>query len=133
LNYLNSYVYLMKERFGENLVYIEEIDNAHLNKYILPLSLQITFENCVKHNMISKEKPLFITVKATSPGDYLTISNNLQKIKFPNTKTAVGLDNIIKRYGFFTKKEVVIEEQQAIFKVALPLLQKEAFKKVALQ
>lgn len=132
LNYLQSYVYLMKERFGDNIVYEEQIDPSLLQKYILPLSLQITFENCIKHNIISKEKPLHITLMTSEKGDYLTITNNLQKINFPEVKTAVGLDNIKKRYSYFTDKEVVINEANQLFSVSLPLLDKDALSKIVI-
>jgi two-component system, LytTR family, sensor kinase len=132
LNYLQSYVYLMKERFGDNIIYEEQIDQRLLHKYILPLSLQITFENCIKHNIISKEKPLYIKLVTSEKGDYLTISNKLQKINFPEVKTAVGLDNIKKRYSYFTDKEVVIVENDQSFSVSLPLLDKDALTKIIL-
>ncbi len=128
LNYLHSYVHLMKERFGDNLHYNEKVDALAVSKFILPLSLQITFENCIKHNIITKEKPLYITINTSLDGQSLTISNNLQKIKFPDAKTSVGLDNIKQRYNFFTDRQVIVNEGDGHFTVTLPLLPKDSFK-----
>ncbi len=130
MNYLHSYLYLMKERFGENLHYTEKIDDKLLHKYVLPMSLQITFENCLKHNIITKEKPLFITVETSDDGKHIIISNNLQKLIFPSTTKALGLENIKKRYNFFTDSQVIIDEKENVFKVILPLLDDDSFKKI---
>ncbi len=130
LSYLHSYIHLMKERFGENLVYVEKIDAAFLDKYIIPLSLQITFENCVKHNIISKEKPLHITIEGN--GNYLYITNNLQKINFPNDKASVGLENIKQRFHFFTDMQVKVEENTNEFIVGIPLLNNDSLKNAKL-
>ena len=46
---------------------------------IVPVTLQILIENALKHNVIDSDKPL--AVEVFSSGDYLVVSNNLQKRK----------------------------------------------------
>lgn len=120
LNWLNSYIHLLKERFGSNLHVDIDIDDPTKKKYILPLCLQITFENAIKHNIITKEKPLQISLERV--GDYLHISNNLQRKHTVSSSTKFGLQNIKRRYQFFTNLEVKVIETADMFVVCLPLL-----------
>lgn len=121
LNFLNAYTFLLKERFGENLHVNIDIPDKHLNDKILPLSLQILFENAIKHNIISSEKPLFMEVFIQN-GDKLVVKNNLQKKNQVMNSTKLGLQNIKNRYRFFSEKEVEVIVTQESFIVILPML-----------
>jgi two-component system LytT family sensor kinase len=122
LHYLRAYIHLLKERFGDNLVYTETIDSAILNKYILPFSLQITFENCVKHNAATKEQPLHVKLYSEPSGDYLCIENNIIPLTDKDESTSVGLANIKNRYAFFTEDAVKVCNDGSMFQVCLPIL-----------
>lgn len=122
LNYLRAYIHLLKERFGDNLVYEEKIDSSQLSKYIVPLSLQITFENCVKHNISTKEKPLRVTLSIHENMSYICISNNIQELVNKDESTSVGLDNIRRRYAYFTDLPIEVLNDGINFKVCMPLL-----------
>jgi len=122
LTYLHAYIHLLKERFGDNLIYIEDIDAILLKKNIMPLSLQITFENCVKHNVATAEKPLTVTIKSSHEGPYLYVTNNVQLMPVDDNTTSVGLKNIIKRYSYFTNMDIKIRKDDHVFEVGLPLL-----------
>jgi hypothetical protein len=118
LNFLESYVYLQKIRFGDNL--IVNIDVKERNHFIIPLSLQMLVENAIKHNVISKEFPLAISV--CSKEGYIVVTNNLKKKQALNTGNT-GLENIRSRYGFFTSKPVNISEDGGNFAVGIPLIE----------
>ncbi len=120
LNYLYSYTYLLKERFGDNIHVSIEVDEADYDKLIIPLSLQITFENAIKHNIITSNKPLHISVYMEN--ENLIVKNNLQKKSTVGTSTKMGLQNIKNRYKFFTDKEVGVISTIQHFIVTLPLL-----------
>ncbi len=120
LEFLQSYIFLLRERFGENIDITINIDERFKEYYIVPLSLQILFENAIKHNIISKEKPLSISVFTTA--NTLMVSNNLQKKVLTAPSTQVGLKNIRNRYAYFVDKEVSIFEDDHHFKVSLPLI-----------
>jgi sensor histidine kinase YesM len=122
LHYLRSYVHLLKERFEENLHFFENIDESTLDKYVIPLALQITFENCVKHNIVTKEQPLKVSISNDPHQNYICIENNINLIKDKDESTSVGLDNIKHRYAYFTNQEVKVTQDTATFKVCLPLL-----------
>jgi two-component system, LytTR family, sensor kinase len=121
LEFMRAYIFLLKERFGENLsVKIEGLDHKE-DIAIVPLSLQMLFENAIKHNVISTEKPLKIEVFAEN--GHLVIRNNLQRKNQVMDSTGVGLQNIKERYRIMTDKEVSVIASQQYFTVALPLIQ----------
>ncbi|MFK7772548.1 MAG: sensor histidine kinase [Saprospiraceae bacterium] len=120
LEFLNAYVFLLKERFGENLNIDINIPKSNYHSKIVPLSLQILFENVIKHNIISTQKPLMIQVSIEK--DKLIVKNNLQKKNQVISSTSMGLQNIKNRYQFFTKKEVDVIVTSDSFLVALPLV-----------
>ena len=120
LDFLNSYTYLLKERFGQNIVIDVEVDSSDYEKLIIPLSLQITIENAIKHNVITRSKPLHIQVYMEN--ENLVVKNNLQKKSTVGTSTKMGLQNIKNRYSFFTDKEVGVISTMKYFIVTLPLL-----------
>ena len=76
LNFLESYIFLVKERFGESLMVEMDIPEERRNDQVVPLSMQMLFENAIKHNVISHEKPL--TIRVFVENGRLVVSNNLQ-------------------------------------------------------
>jgi len=120
LEYLHSYTYLLKERFGNNIIIDIDVDSSDFEKLIIPLSLQITFENAIKHNIITSRKPLHIQVYMEN--ENLVVKNNLQKKSTVGASTKMGLQNIKNRYSFFTDKEVGVIATMKHFIVTLPLL-----------
>lgn len=121
LNFLESYIFLQKIRFGENL--IVNVDVAEVNYYVIPLSLQMLIENALKHNIVSKEFPLTINIHSKD-GNYIVVSNNLRKKPVVGSSN-IGLENIRSRYGFFTGNPVVVTETENEFRVEIPLLSKK--------
>jgi hypothetical protein len=123
LKFLHSYIFLQKERFGENLqVELSDLTDRN-NQAIVPLSLQLLFENAIKHNVISTEKPLKIEVFAENGA--LIVRNNLQKKNQIMESTGVGLQNIKDRYQLLSQKPVDVIVSTQFFTVAIPLLNPE--------
>ncbi len=121
LTFLQSYIYLLKERFGKNLIVVMKVDSAYYHKMIVPLSLQILFENAVKHNILSSRYPLHVSIYINED-EKITVKNNLQLKDMPPSSTKIGLDNIQRRYGFFVEDSVDIVSNEESFSVALPLI-----------
>jgi LytS/YehU family sensor histidine kinase len=82
--------------------------------------IQLLVENAIKHNIISTQKPLSITIFIEN--EYLIISNNLQLKSSREISSKTGLDNIRKRYEYLTNTKVIIDETPEFFKVKIPLL-----------
>ena len=122
---IDSYVYLLKIRFGESVFFNIDLADAALEKALPPLSIQMLIENAIKHNMASEQKPITINIYSKDP-DHLIIENNIQKKTYPvQERKGTGLENIKNRYQFFSDLPVVIEETTERFKVTLPLIEIE--------
>ena len=119
---LKQYIELQKSRFKDNLQFELDVDEKFYHFSLPPLVLQMLVENCIKHNIVSKDKPL--TIKIIAGKDWITVENNLQK-KNDADSTGHGLQNISERYRFFTAEQVKIHETSSIFRVSVPLLQEE--------
>ena len=121
LDFIHSYVFLQKERFGDNLKVEIDVPDTWMNHKVIPLSLQLLFENAIKHNVISAKKPL--TVRVFIKHHTLVVENNLQRKSQQMPSTQVGLENIRNRYRFFTDQRVQVLESTQHFSVAIPLVQ----------
>ncbi|MCI4669112.1 MAG: histidine kinase [Bacteroidia bacterium] len=120
LEFLNSYIYLNKVRFRDNLQIKLDVGTDSLNKHIPALSLQLLVENAIKHNIISKEKPLQIQV--FDEQDTLIVSNNKQIKNTLGPSNKIGLQNIQNRYDLLGGKRLIVSTDTRMFSVKLPLL-----------
>lgn len=123
LNFANTYMKLLKMRF-ENSIYFEipeELSNEDAK--VVPLSLQLLLENTIKHNIVSENKPLRIRIYEAD--GYLIVENNFQKKEVLSGRKGVGLQNIVNRYNEVTQRKVLIEQNEEIFSVKLPVLTKQ--------
>lgn len=121
LGFLDSYNCLLNERFGENLRINIKVPEEARRLQILPLSLQMLFENAIKHNVVSTQNPLHIEV-FVEKGDRLVVRNNLQPKKQELPSTKIGLENIKSRYRLLAKQDVEVIVTQQYFIVVLPLV-----------
>ena len=117
LEFIQAYMFLLKERFGDNISVKIELNIEERNpdligteggyeKEIVPLSLQILFENAIKHNIISSAQPLLIEVSIEN--ERLIVKNNLQRKNQVQEGMGLGLQNIKNRYRLICNKEVDI-------------------------
>jgi hypothetical protein len=120
LNFVKKYIYLQKIRFGDNFDVTLYIKNEN-GLEIIPMSVQMMIENAVKHNIISKEKPLKIIIGQTEDGD-LFVENNLQLRENVTGSNNIGLRNLTDRYRFLTGKEMEIAKNEHFFRVTIPLI-----------
>jgi hypothetical protein len=121
LDFLEAYLFLHQERFGNNLQVQVNIPKAYRNKMIVPLSLQLLCENAIKHNIISKEKPLQVEVLIRD--EKLVVRNKLQARRNPEPGPGMGLLNIKNRYAFLSEKPVEVLNTESEFVVILPLIE----------
>ncbi len=121
MQFLDAYIYLNKIRFRENLQVETQLLTDTSQLHVAPLSIQMLIENAIKHNVVSKEKPLKIRI--VQEDGFLTVENNLQEKMTFEKSTKVGLQNIINRYRLLTEQQVEILRNEWSFKVKLPLLE----------
>ncbi|MBC8754306.1 histidine kinase [Kordia sp. YSTF-M3] len=122
LKFARAYIHIQSERFGDNLKLDWKLPETELDRMIVPMSLQLLLENAIKHNVISRSKPLTITV--TIQDDFLVVHNKMQlkSTQLPSTK--LGLINIEKRHALISDKLPKIENNGTEFMVSIPLLLK---------
>jgi len=124
LAFLDSYTYLLRTRFTENLLIENRIFDSSDKIMVAPATLQMLIENAIKHNVASKKFPLRIVLE--KQGNYIMVSNTLQKKEIEEESTRIGLKNVVARYKLLSDLPVIIEEIQTHFIVKIPVLQIQA-------
>ncbi|AGY54893.1 Inner membrane protein ypdA [Bacteroidales bacterium CF] len=118
-DFMKAYYALHKERLGDGLLLEYDIAKEELDKEIAPLTVQLLIENAIKHNIASKETPLKLRVVVGN--NYLVVINNLN-LRTASYSTKTGLRNLVRRYEMLTDNKVVIQYDEEIFEVKVPLL-----------
>lgn len=73
LELVESYLYIEKERFGERLNIVWEIEHTQ-NVMIPPLSMQTLVENAVNHGVLKRVEGGTITIRVQSKADYTEVA-----------------------------------------------------------
>ncbi|MEM7658458.1 MAG: two-component regulator propeller domain-containing protein [Bacteroidota bacterium] len=121
LQLLDNYVYLQQQRYGGNLKVEMDLPPAYHAYLIPPLTLQMLLENAVKHNVISRRKPL--TIKLFTRNDHhLVVHNPLQKKRKEVVSTKLGLENIRNRYELLRATPIEVIQTETYFEVEVPLI-----------
>ena len=120
LEFTDMYIDLLKERFSEGMVVEREIERDLENRHIVPCAIQLLVENATKHNMMSTEQPLIITI--TAKGGIVEVKNNLQLRTHGQPSTHLGLENIRRQYLDLTNRDIIVEKTDNEFIVKLPIV-----------
>lgn len=121
VDFIKPYIFLLQKRFSESLKINITINEKYESFYIIPASLQMLIENAIKHNVVSKHKPLVIDIHSNG-NNTIVVSNNLQLRDSVEHSTKIGLANIVKRYLLVSGREVKVDKSSNDFTVTLPLL-----------
>jgi len=120
VEFIKSYYHLLKVRFEDSLKLEINLPKNVLHTVIPPLTLQILIENAVKHNQIDEMNHLEIYIGSVD-NTTLRITNN-KGDKPPNVRSfKVGLDNIKKRYAYYSQRAIKINDTK-LFSVELPVI-----------
>ena len=122
LEFLQSYIFMLQARFESLLnIRIDTWPDVGLRK-IPAFSLQLLVENCIKHNIVSSARPLYITI-FQQQADCIVIENNLQTKPATEESSGIGLENLRKRYELLhVQNGVTIHRTEKKFSVTLKLL-----------
>jgi sensor histidine kinase YesM len=120
LSFISDYFYLHKIR-DDGKIQLDIKINETNNYRILPVSLQILVENAVKHNMATREHPLYISIYTENK--FIIVKNNLQRMAAQLTSTKIGLRNLAERVRLTTGSILIVEETNSDFIVKIPLIQ----------
>ena len=121
ISFINEYFQIYKAKFENDFSYKIDIENNE-NYYIISFALQEIIDNIFKHNILDDENVLQISILIDQ--EYLKITNS-KNLKLNTNSNKLGLQNIIKRYEFFSNKEVEISNDETIFFIKIPILRLE--------
>jgi sensor histidine kinase YesM len=117
---LNAYLFLQKARFDAGFTFTNQLDEQGLKTLIPPFTLQLLVENCIKHNVVSLQKPLHIRIYTEA--EKIVVENQLQPKVGENNSLGVGLKNIDLRYSHLLHQHIDIIKTDIIFQIKLPLI-----------
>lgn len=120
MDILNAYLFLQKARFGDGFTFTSKLSDQLLETLIPPFTLQLLVENCIKHNIVSLEKPLHIRIYEDD--DKIIVENQLQQKTGEQNSLGVGLKNIDLRYQHLLQQHIDIVVNEKTFQIKLPLI-----------
>ena len=120
LDFTGKYIDLIKERFIEGIVTEVNIPENMYDSCVVPCALQLLVENATKHNIVSQDMPLTITIAIED--EWLVVRNNLQERTHGQPSTHLGLENIRRQYQDITGRSIVVEKSDCEFIVKLPIV-----------
>lgn len=124
MDFVHKYVDMLQLRFGDGLDVEFSVPDGIMDRLIVPCSLQLPIENATKHNIVSTDNPLKVSLRAE--GDSIVITNPLHpKASIKTDSTGHGLEYIQKQYQDLARKPVkiengVVEDGVKIFRVTIP-------------
>jgi sensor histidine kinase YesM len=123
LDFTEGYARLLNYRFGTHLRFHFRISPHLRPRNLPPLTLQLLVENAVKHNEISRSRPLDIWLK-TVDDDRIRVRNTRQPKPEPAAGAGEGLANLNQRYVLLAGEAArpLIERTEAAFSVTLTTL-----------
>lgn len=120
LDFCQSFIYLHKIRFEENLNFIYEVNSSN-GFVVIPCSVQMLLENAIKHNEISDENPM--RIECILKHDSLVVRNTYKPKLISESGTGKGLSNIQNQYHILSGKEIEIRNNESEFEVSIPLME----------
>jgi LytS/YehU family sensor histidine kinase len=123
VNFIRTYFYLQKIRYGENIILEIELNEDKSNMFIPPLSLQLLMENSIKHNVISTGNPL--KIKIHNDGNKLVMSNNYQPKQEKEESTKMGHENLMSRFAHLTSQKPDFQISNDRYIARIPLIKEE--------
>jgi LytS/YehU family sensor histidine kinase len=124
LEYLEAYIFLQKERFGEKFNVDVRIPEEWKKEMIPSFSLQLLVENAIKHNVASKQNPLLVEIYPKE--GFLIVKNKIQERRDGLESTGTGLSNLSTRFQLLKKRTIQIQNDEQYFSVKLPVIENES-------
>lgn len=117
---VKAYLFLQNARFEGGFTFQNELPEEALATLIPPFTLQLLVENCIKHNVVSLDKPLHIRLFGDT--EHIIIENPIRLKTGDHHSLGVGLKNVQLRYGHLLEKEIEIINDGKIFQIKLPII-----------
>jgi hypothetical protein len=115
-----DYLEMQRIRFGDALQFTVDVPVAVQREMYIPVfSLQLLLENAIKHNILTEEQPLRISIDYSE--GVITVRNNLQKKSEVEHSAGTGLANLRDRFRALSGHPIDIREDAHSFSVGLKL------------
>ena len=124
--FIFSYYFLLKARYGDGIELEMNINEADKEKMLPPLSLQMIIEDALCQNSTSKTAPLRISINSRNENSIEVINNIQRKILTEVTDADACIDSLVKRCGLLCRQPVEIHESGNERIIILPLISKTA-------
>ncbi len=117
---LESYHFMLKNRFRDAIELTIDLSAETRRSVLPPLTFQMLMENCVKHNVLTQSRKLYVSVEERD-GQVL-FRNNFQPKQSLLSATHVGLENLTRRYEHLCGTPLTLEQDSQFFTVFLPII-----------
>jgi len=121
--FVENYLSLQQMRFTNN-IHTQIETGGDTDFCVVPLSVQMMVENAIKHNIITSDKPLHISI--FKEDNFLIVRNNLQVKSSVVNKGNVGLENISLQYEILAGRKIEVLTDGGFFTVKLPMIDKSS-------
>lgn len=120
LEFTENYINLQKIRFANKIVADIQLSDDVMDNKVLPISLQLLVENCIKHTKITEEEPL--RIKIYTEGQFIVVVNNHNPRQQDDNHSGKGIENIIRRYSILTQAKCKFEVQDGYYFARIPFI-----------
>lgn len=120
MEFASRYMDLQKLRFSDGVKMVVDIPEEDLSRSVVPCSVQLLIENALKHNAVSQDNPLEISIHST--GNSVIVTNNRIPRLTPPRSAGLGQKYLRQRYMDVAGKSIVVSENDEQYSVILPLL-----------
>lgn len=120
-----DYLELQSIRFEDKIQVKWSLPMHHPAAGLPMLALQLMVENALKHNDMSRERPLQISILYQPHTDSLLVRNCYQPRAEAEEGMGIGLDNIQKRYALLGRRLPAASLSEGWYDITLPLVRYE--------
>jgi LytS/YehU family sensor histidine kinase len=122
LRFLDSYLYLLKSRFGDGVQMYIEVSDQDRQKLLPALSLQVLVENAFTRNTVSRFSPLHFQIGSSNGNKVMIKYNRQERASGETTGVEKELDNLNKKYILLNQEPLCFDDRESQCCCFLPLL-----------
>lgn len=126
LDFIRSYYYLLKTRYGRALELHISVSSQDVHRCLPPLTLQMLLEDVFTANAGTRDQPVVIEIATTDDG--LEIRNNIIRKLTEEAGSSGNLENVINKFWLLCQKRVEVAEAEGSRVIRIPLILEKGVK-----
>lgn len=119
IDFAKAYGDLMTIRYEKSLCIAYKVPDEMMNRKIVSFGIQTLLENAIKHNTITMRMPMAIDVIYEE--GHIVVRNQIHPRKETEQSNGLGLKLLSERCNALLGKDIIIEDNDAVFTVKIPL------------